>query len=34
MGIWVHPYTVVPVLVGDGFYENIGIGLSPNDVVM
>jgi hypothetical protein len=33
MGIWVHPYTVMPVQVGEDF-RKIGIGLSPNHVVM
>ena len=24
MGIWVRPYTVMPVQVGSGFLENLG----------
>ena len=33
MGIWVHPYTVKPVLVGVDF-RIIGVGLSLSDVAM
>jgi hypothetical protein len=33
MGIWVRPYTVMPVQVGSGFYE-IGVGQSLSDVVI
>ncbi len=34
MGIWVHPYTVIPVQgVGAKFWK-IGVRRSPNDVVM
>jgi hypothetical protein len=33
IGIWVHPYTVIPVKVGAKFWE-IVVRLSPNDIVM
>ena len=33
MGIWVHPYTVMPVQVGEDF-RKIGLSPSPSDVVM
>jgi hypothetical protein len=33
MGIWVHPYTVMPLQVWVNFWK-IWIGLSPSDVVM
>ncbi len=33
MGIWVHPYTVMPLQVGVNVTK-IGVGLSPSDVVM
>jgi hypothetical protein len=32
MGIWVHPYTVIPVQVVAKFWS-IGVGWSPNDIV-
>jgi hypothetical protein len=34
MGIWVHPYTVMPVQVRGGGFWIIGVWASPNDVVM
>jgi hypothetical protein len=33
LGIWVHPYTVIPVLVGAKFWK-IGVRWSQNDVVV
>jgi hypothetical protein len=33
MGIWVHPYTVIPVMVGAKFWE-IWVRWSPKHVVM
>jgi hypothetical protein len=33
MGIWVHPYTVIPVMVGGKFWK-IGVKWSPNDIVV
>jgi hypothetical protein len=33
MGIWVHPYTVIPLQVGAKFWK-IGVRRGPNDVVM
>jgi hypothetical protein len=33
MGIWVHPYTVIPVQVGAKFWK-IGVRQSPYDVVL
>jgi hypothetical protein len=31
MGIWVHPYTVIPVQVGAKLWK-IGVRWGPNDV--
>jgi hypothetical protein len=33
MDIWVHPYTVMPVQVRGGFWENLGRA-EPEDVAM
>ncbi len=33
MGIWVHCYTVIPVLVG-AKVKSIGVRWSPNNVVV
>ncbi len=33
MGIWVHPYTVIPVQMGANFWK-IGVWLSLSDVVV
>ncbi len=33
MGIWMHPYTVIPVQVGVKLLK-IGVRQSPNDVVV
>ena len=33
MGIWVHPYTVMPVQVGV-YFRKIGAWLNPSDVVV
>jgi hypothetical protein len=33
MGIWVHPYTVIPVLVGAKF-RKVEVWQGPNDLVV
>jgi hypothetical protein len=33
MGIWMHPYTVIPVQVGAKFGK-IGVRWRPNDIVV
>ncbi len=34
MGIWVHPYTVIPVQVGAKFWKIEVRRQSPNDIVV
>jgi hypothetical protein len=33
MGLWVHPYTVIPVQMGAKFWK-IGVRRGPTDIVV